>query len=134
MKNITKHTGPIQATPYPISRLSPNISIQESLDQLKIANNQIATITFSKLQVIQDQIEHLQKEAIKIIEIANQNVMLHNISCQFIKRPGNTYYLYEKNDEILFFSIISPEEWGNMIPGVFKSAYRLEADMSWTLV
>jgi hypothetical protein len=133
MKSISKYIGPTQATPYATSRLSPIISLQDSLSQLDSTNQQIVTITSTKLKLIQDQIDYLQQQAIQIIESANQNMLLHNIPCGVTKRPGNTYFLYEKKDSNQFFSILSPEEWGNMIPGKFVSAYRLEHDMTWTL-
>ncbi len=132
MKSISKYIGPAQATPYATSRLSPKISLQDSLAQFDSTNQQIVTVASTKLKMIQDQIDYLQQQAIQIIDSANQNMLLHNIPCGVKKRPGNTYFLYERDDNNQFFSILSPEEWGSMVPGKFISAYRLEHDMTWT--
>ena len=32
----------------------------------------------------------------------------------------------------LYFSMLSPAEWGGRAPHPFEGSYRLEADMSWT--
>ncbi len=129
---LSKHVGPAQATPYPTDRLSPVISVSSLIKELEVANKQISIAVTSKLKFIQSQIEYLQKEAIRIVESAKEDLNLHKIPCSFEKRVGITYYLYERNDESRFFSILSPEDWGYMIPGTFKAAFKLEADMTWT--
>jgi len=114
--------------------LSPAISVAEILQDLESVDKQISIAVTSKLKIIQSQIEHLQREALRIIEDARVNVDLHSIQCSFQKRIGIVYFLYEKEDSTQFFSILSPEDWGNMLPGKFKAAFKLESDMTWSEV
>eukprot|EP00794_Sanderia_malayensis_P015369 gene15369-16946_t len=68
----------------------------------------------------------------KVLEEAHEDNFLHHAKCNFKKIPGKTYYLYKRPSGDLYFSIISPKEWGNSCPHEFIEAYRLEQDMSWT--
>ncbi|EGW08151.1 Uncharacterized protein C1orf50-like [Cricetulus griseus] len=49
-----------------------------------------------------------------------------------VKKPGNIYYLYQRESGQQYFSIISPEEWGAGCPHDFLGAYKLQHDLSWT--
>ena len=42
------------------------------------------------------------------------------------------YHLYERENGTLYFSMLSPDDWGGEAPHTFRGSYRLEADMSWT--
>ena len=55
-----------------------------------------------------------------------------NRECAFKRRPGLRYHLYERGNGTLYFSMLSPEDWGAAAPHAFRGTYRLEADMSWT--
>lgn len=131
MKSITKHIGAQQATPYPISRLSPSITVSDIIRSLEDNNKTLASVVNGKLQVIVKQIEQLQSEAFEILKSAQRDVELHNIPCSFVKRSGNVYHVYQREDGTKFFSILSPNDWGNMIPGKLEGSYHLESDMSW---
>eukprot|EP00092_Neocalanus_flemingeri_P033729 GFUD01036666.1.p1 GENE.GFUD01036666.1~~GFUD01036666.1.p1 ORF type:complete len:230 (-),score=73.69 GFUD01036666.1:71-760(-) len=87
----------------------------------------------SKLQVIAEQVRHLQETARKVLEEARLNALIHKTACNFTKIPGTTYYVYKnrKNPDTEFISMISPEEWGAAGPE-FVGGYRLEFDQSWT--
>ena len=56
----------------------------------------------------------------------------NSASCNFQRRPGKIYHLYEKQDGVPFFSMLSPKEWGGNHPNTYLDSYRLEYDMSWT--
>ncbi|KAM7438309.1 hypothetical protein ABFA07_012127 [Porites harrisoni] len=43
------------------------------------------------------------------------------------------YYLYRRNNGTTYFSMLSPKEWGSSCPHDYLGAYKLEADMSWTI-
>ncbi|XP_011436160.2 uncharacterized protein C1orf50 homolog [Crassostrea angulata] len=86
----------------------------------------------SKLTEIANQIRYLQERARKALEEANRDNKLHHYACNLVKKPGTTYYLYERDSGQKYMSILSPEEWGASCPHVFSGAYRLEHDMSWT--
>ncbi|MFW6202006.1 MAG: DUF2452 domain-containing protein, partial [Gemmatimonadota bacterium] len=42
------------------------------------------------------------------------------------------YHLYRKDDDTLYFSMLSPDDWGGEPPHAHEGSYRLGADMSWT--
>ena len=68
---------------------------------------------YCQLHLISRQIDNLKLEAINLIENFNINVELQKIECNFKKVPGTTYYLYLKNNNTKFLSLISPNEWSN---------------------
>ena len=47
--------------------------------------------------------------------------------------PGHTYYLY-LTDGRWQLSLISPEEWGQRLPGAFVAQCQLRHDMTWSLI
>lgn len=76
---------------------------------------------------------------------------LHHVACNFVKVPGNTYYLYKRPSGQTYFGMLSPmvwlkkillritsavdlfQEWTNC-PHEFLGGFRLEFDHSWTPV
>lgn len=68
---------------------------------------------YCQLNLISRQINNLKLEAINLIENFNINIELQKIECNFKKVPGKTYYLYLKNNNTQFLSLISPNEWSN---------------------
>ena len=65
----------------------------------------------SKLQVIADQLRHLQEQAKKVLDDARLNALINKTACNFKKVPGSTYYVYKnrKNPDTEFISMISPQ-------------------------
>merc|ERR1712123_365071 len=65
----------------------------------------------SKLQIIADQLKHLQDQARKVLEEARLNALIHKTACNFKKVAGTTYYVYKnrKNPDTEFISMISPQ-------------------------
>ncbi|KAH9508299.1 hypothetical protein Btru_050752 [Bulinus truncatus] len=86
----------------------------------------------SKLTIIVDQIRYLQSQARKVLEDAKRDTALHHAACNFVKKPGTMYYLYERESGQSYLSMLSPQEWGPSCPHHFLGAYRLEFDQSWT--
>lgn len=86
----------------------------------------------SKLQIIAEQIRFLQQQARSVLEQAHEDNYLHHAKCNLKKIPGKIYYLYKRRSGDVYFSILSPKEWGNSCPHEFIDSYRLEYDMSWT--
>lgn len=129
-----KHTGSDNSAPYPVSRLAPAIELVDLAKQISDADNAIANQTSGKLKLIADQIKALQSEAHRILDQAHQNQELHRASCNFPRKAGHIYHLYEKNNGQRQFSMLAPEDWGGKPPHQFIGSYRLEADMSWTPV
>ncbi|EFN76746.1 uncharacterized protein C1orf50 homolog [Harpegnathos saltator] len=101
--------------------------------EIQKADSCIKANACNKLQVIAEQIKFLQKQAEGILLEAERNAKLHHVACNFIKQPGHVYHLYQRESGQLYFSMISPEEWGNSAPSQsYKGSFRLEHDHSWT--
>jgi hypothetical protein len=47
---------------------------------------------------------------------------------------ADVYHLYRDGNGSLYFSMLSPEEWGGNPPHGFEGSYRVEVDMSFTPV
>ncbi|XP_029050751.1 uncharacterized protein C1orf50 homolog isoform X1 [Osmia bicornis bicornis] len=101
--------------------------------EIQKADSFIKANACSKLQVIADQIKSLKKQAENILLETDWNMKLHHVACNFVKHPGHVYHLYQRETEQLYFSMLSPEEWGSSGPSqIYKGAYRLEQDHTWT--
>ncbi len=127
-----KHNGPEHSSPYPLSRLAPKFDLVNVKEEIELARNTLTMVTSAKLEVIARQIAHLQEEAYKIIYKAQEDIELHRAKCNFIRRAGQTYHLYSRDDGSNYFSLISPAEWEYKNPHTFIGSYKLEQDMSWT--
>jgi hypothetical protein len=115
---------------YPSSTLDPVIRIVDQAREIENAHELIQTKVNHKLDVILKQIRILQDEARSIIDQAKADMELHQIPCRFIKKPGETLYLYRKIQGDLFFSRISPDEWGESFQGTCLGIYKVTADLS----
>lgn len=129
MSGLTKHTGPPQASPYPLQRISPTIDATLAKSETYITT--ISSALKIRLQMINDQIKHLERTAEMLIEEAQLNAQLHTIPCSIAKRPGQVYHVFRREDDSVFMSIISPQEWGDSFHLQHVGSYRLESDMSW---
>ncbi len=63
---------------------------------------------------------------------AKRDAYLHHAACNFTKVPGKTYHLYQRENESVYFSMLSPGDWGRSCPHQHMGSYRLEYDHSWT--
>lgn len=129
-----RYRGPEHSSPYPVSRLAPSFALVDVAKEIAQADELIGAVTANKLKVIVDQIRSLQEQAQNILEGARRDVDLHHARCAFKRRPGQTYHLYRRSEAEAYFSMLSPEDWGEMAPHEFVGSYRLEVDMSWTPV
>jgi len=127
-----RHDGPAHTSPYGLSRLAPAITLVDTAKEIERADELIGTVAHAKLKTIADQIRALQQQARGVLEEAKRDLELHRASCSFSRRPGHTYHLYEKADGALYWSMLSPADWGDEPPHRFTGTYRLEADQSWT--
>ncbi|XP_017097814.2 uncharacterized protein C1orf50 homolog [Drosophila bipectinata] len=124
----------------PQSQIDPmRVSMHDEKDiitlaqQIQHADKQLKSTTCHKLGVIMDQIKMLQAQAMEILKESNANRDLHSAACNFTKKPGQIYHLYQRSSGQNYFSMLSPEEW-NPVDQTFKGSYRLEFDLSWTPV
>ena len=63
-------------------------------NQISSADSHVKACATGKLKTIHDQIKALQEQAVKVLEEAQRDKMLHTAACNLKKRPGETYYLY----------------------------------------
>ncbi|XP_052853413.1 uncharacterized protein C1orf50 homolog [Drosophila gunungcola] len=125
----------------PQSQLDPlRVSMHQEEDiielaqQIQNADKQLKHTTCHKLGVIMEQIKMLQAQAMNILKESNLNRDLHSAACNFTKKPGQIYHLYQRASGQNYFSMLSPEEWNLSVDQTFKGSYRLEYDLSWTPV
>lgn len=122
------------ASPYPLSRLSARIDLVDVAREIQAADSILGVATNARLGVIASQIRHLQDEARRVLEEAELAARLHRARCNFVKRPGHVYHFYRRADGDTYLSMLSPHDWNGAPPHRFEGSYRLELDMSWTLV
>ncbi len=126
------HQGGNATAPYPVSRLAPAYDLVDMAKEISAADNMIHNRTHAKLEIIAEQIRSLQEQAKEVLEQAQDDQNLHHAKCNFVRKPGEIYHLYEKTDGERYFSMLSPEDWGSEPPHHYLNSYRLENDMSWT--
>lgn len=129
---MPNHKKSDHSSPYPVSRLAPPIQLIDLARQIEKADQAIANQLSAKLQVISDQIKKLQNQAREELERARYDQYLHRVRCDFKRIPGKIYYLYAKEDDSRYFSLLSPDDWQGKPPNTYIGSFRLEADMSWT--
>ena len=122
------------SAPYPVSRMAPATELVDLAREIEQADNMLGNVVHAKLKVIAEQMKALQQEAQSILEASARDQQLHRARCNFKRQPGKIYHLYGKADDSLYFSLLSPQEWGGEPPHRFVGSYRLESDMSWTPV
>lgn len=126
------HQGADHSAPYPVSRMAPATELVDLARQIEEADQMLGNVVHAKLKVIAEQMKSLQKEARSILESTARDQQLHRAQCQFKRQPGKIYHLYKRDADALYFSMLSPDEWGGKPPHEFVGSYRLENDMSWT--
>jgi len=127
----SNHKGDDRTSPYPVSRLAPQVELVDLARQISEADAMVNTRVSAKLKVIADQIKSLQLEAQSVLEEARLDQDLHRAECNFKRIPGKIYHLYQKNNGNTYFSMLSPDDWGGSMPHEYINSYRLENDMSW---
>jgi hypothetical protein len=127
-----RYRGPSRAAPYALSRLSGPVSLVEVAREIEQADAWLASTASAKLGVIAEQIRALREAAQRVIDKTARDAELHRAEARFKRYPGRTYHLYEREGGGLYWSLLSPEEWGGAPPHAFRGSFRLEADQSFT--
>lgn len=63
---------------------------------VQTADSHAVAMVGSKLELITDQIKALQAQARAVLEDAQKDLSLSHAKCNFQRRPGTTYHLYER--------------------------------------
>lgn len=119
-----------RAIPYPTSRLAARIDLVDMAQEIEKADQALGLVVGAKLEVIRNQMRALQEEAQKLLEEAQTSARLQRAKCNFRKIPGKVYHLYRRPDGELYFSMLSPDEWGGSRPHVFEGSYKVDIDLS----
>lgn len=127
-----KHAGSDATAPYPVSRMAPAFGLVDLAREVEEADNMLANVAHGKLRIIAEQMRTLREEAERVLEQARRDQELHRARCNFKRQPGRIYHLYRRGNGELYFSMLSPREWGGAPPHPFEGSFRLENDMSWT--
>ncbi|BHF72077.1 ATP binding [Sparganum proliferum] len=114
------------------TKISSSADLVELAVAVQNACDAVNVTTTNKLREVVEQMLVLKERAIQIQQDARMNAELHSAACNFVKKPGQVYYFYEKPDSgEKVLSLISPEEWGSRCPYSFFGTYRLQADQTW---
>ena len=90
--------------------------------------------TDRNLNRIREQVEVLIKQAQEIHDRIEFSEKIYLAACSFVPVIGQTYYLYEREDNSQFLSMISPLEWGKTTGLSFICGARLLADHTWEII
>jgi|TARA_B000000477_G_C6014012_1_gene194558 hypothetical protein len=71
--------------------------------------------------------EEIKKEYQELIDSYEWNKLIYNCKFSFKPDKGETYHLYQRKDENLFLSIISPIEWDM----IYIGSFRLDSNDKW---
>ena len=106
--------------PYGDSVAAPKIETEDTnawvARQAVDVNNYLAT-----------KFAELKKEYAELIALFKWNELVNQSEFSFIPVKGHTYYLYQREDETLFLSLIEPECWDQLFVGTVT----LDSDNKW---
>ena len=106
----------------------PNL---ENLEKNKIIQAvQRNSNNYSKLKVLFKQMENIKKEIEEVINDSIESNSLESVKCNFKKIPGQTYNLYQNEQEQLFFSLLNPNEWKTK--NIFMGKYYYDYDLTFS--
>ncbi|MCU7830226.1 MAG: DUF2452 domain-containing protein [Candidatus Thiodiazotropha sp. (ex Myrtea sp. 'scaly one' KF741663)] len=121
-----------QSSPYPVSRLAPAFGLVDLAREIAEADEMLANRAGAQLQVIAQQVKQLQAQAREILQQTQRDQQLHRARCNFQKKPGQVYHLYQNQRQEPILSLLSPDDWHGKPPNQFIGSFRLESDRSWT--
>jgi hypothetical protein len=131
-ENQNEKTRPDNLSPYPVSRLAPAFNLVDLAQEITQADEMLANRAGAQLQVIAEQVKHLQQQAQEILQQTARDQQLHRAHCNFQKKPGQVYHLYQNSQGESLLSLLSPDDWRGRPPNRYNGSFRLESDRSWT--
>jgi hypothetical protein len=119
---------------YPVSRLAPAFELVDLAQEIAQADEMLANRASAQLTLIAEQVRVLQQQARQILQQTQHDQQLHRARCNFQKKPGQIYHLYQNSRGESLLSMLSPEDWQGNPPNDYLGGFRLESDRSWTPV
>jgi hypothetical protein len=127
-----------EVTPGGVALVSPAavakrsyIDFMELTEGVSNVSTAMQSNTRNKLEIIGRQMKNLQELMTEVFEETKLSVELHKVACNFVKKAGHIYHLYQRPSGQKYFGMLSPEEW-QISPHDYLGSYRLEVDLSWT--
>ena len=119
---IVNTRNDIVSDPQDLVNLAKQIETCDAFVRANVSN---------RLQVIVNQMNYLRQEAQRTMMKARRDDELNHCACNLVRRPGQTYYHYQRQSEQKYLSIMHPQDWtcnvkGDGCPHRFIGAYRLE--------
>ena len=90
--------------------------------------------TEEQMAIIYEQMKTLAKQAQEIQKRVIISDLIYNAEIPFTPVIGKIYYLYQRNNNIRFLSLISPNEWGDLKDMSYIAEVRLNADHTWKVI
>lgn len=106
--------------PYGDSVAAPKIDIPNT-------NAWVAQQSVDVNNYLSSKFIELKEEYAKLIALYKWNELVNQAKFNFIPIKGHTYYLYQREDEKLFLSLIEPEYWEQL----FVGEVTLDSDNKW---
>ena len=78
-------------------------------------------------QYFEAKFNDIKEDYQKLIENYEWNKLVYSSDFKFEPEKGKIYFLYQKEDETLFLSLIEPYMWDKIFIGAFK----LDSDNKW---
>jgi|TARA_B110000259_G_C14034169_1_gene408332 hypothetical protein len=78
-------------------------------------------------QYFEAKFNDIKEDYQKLIENYEWNKLVYSSDFKFEPEKGKIYFLYQKEDETLFLSLIEPDMWDKIFIGAFK----LDSDNKW---
>ncbi|KAJ3654986.1 hypothetical protein Zmor_014135 [Zophobas morio] len=127
-----------EQTPLGIPLVNPNTVARKSYVESMELSDAVSNVTTAlqanarnKLDIIGKQMKNLHDIMSDVFEETKLSIELHNVACNFVKRPGHIYHLYERPSGQKYLGMLSPQEWQNA-PHTYLGSFMLESDSSWT--
>jgi len=109
--------------PYGDSVAAPKIEIPDT-------NSWVAQQSVDVNNYLSTKFAELKKEYADLISLYKWNELVNKSDFSFIPVKGHIYFLYQRENEDLFLSLIEPEYWGELFVGSVK----LDSDNKWIQV
>ena len=111
--------------PYGDSTLSPPISSTENdVAEWKFYHNKDSDKYFSA------KYKEIVKEMEQLKDSFEQNERINQAELRFTPVIGKEYYLYQREDDSTFISMVSPKEWNNKFKCL--GCYSIDSQNVWT--
>ena len=81
-------------------------------------------------QYFESRFSEIKDEYKKLIEAYKWNELVYSSDFRFEPIKGHIYHLYQKENQTLFLSLISPDEWNQ----IYIGSFRLDSDDKWAKI